>query len=74
MSDTSSCFSIDLTFSSITVFLSYFKYIKPSVKLVTKKMTPNQIVYFLKNEDESAPKTDSEDPPNIDPKSSVFEG
>ena len=37
-------------------------------------MTPNQIVNFLKNEDESAPKTDSEDPPNIDPKSSVFEG
>ena len=24
-------------------------------------MTPNQIVNFLKNEDESAPKTDSED-------------
>ena len=42
--------------------------------LVIMKKVPNHFVNFLKKDEESAPKTDSDEPPNIDPKSSLLEG
>ena len=42
--------------------------------LVIIKIVPSHLVNFLKKDDESAPKTDSEEPPNIDPKSSLLDG
>ena len=42
--------------------------------LVIIKIVPSHLVNLLKKDDESAPKTDSEEPPNIDPKSSLLDG
>ena len=38
------------------------------------KIVPSHFVNLLKKEDESAPNTDSDEPPNMDPKSSFLDG